>query len=78
MLKQHCFCGAGEGDEKGKIMGIFRSLGALSRALGPFLACTGTYYICESFHFDNSIKPSVDVSLGVGHGSFVLQMILFS
>lgn len=32
---------AGEGDEKGKVMGIFRSLGALSRALGPVTACTG-------------------------------------
>ena len=34
-----CF---GEGDEKGKVMGIFRSLGALARALGPFAACAGT------------------------------------
>lgn len=33
----------GEGDEKGKIMGIFRSLGALSRALGPFVACASQY-----------------------------------
>jgi len=31
----------GEGDEKGKVMGIFRSLGALSRATGPFVACVG-------------------------------------
>ena len=31
----------GEGDEKGKVVGIFRSLGALSRAIGPFVACTG-------------------------------------
>ncbi|XP_003383919.1 PREDICTED: major facilitator superfamily domain-containing protein 10-like [Amphimedon queenslandica] len=30
----------GESDEKGKILGIFRSIGALSRAFGPFLACT--------------------------------------
>lgn len=29
----------GEGDEKGKVMGIFRSMGALSRAIGPFIAC---------------------------------------
>ena len=32
---------AGEGDEKGKVMGIFRSLGALARAVGPITACTG-------------------------------------
>ena len=31
----------GEGDEKGRVMGIFRSLGALARALGPFAASTG-------------------------------------
>jgi len=31
----------GEGDEKGKVMGIFRSLGALARALGPTVACAG-------------------------------------
>lgn len=37
---------SGKGDEKGKVMGIFRSLGALSRALGPFLACTGIYTLC--------------------------------
>jgi MFS family permease len=30
----------GEGDEKGKVMGIFRSLGALARAVGPITACT--------------------------------------
>jgi len=33
----------GEGDEKGKVMGIFRSLGALSRAIGPTVACAGIY-----------------------------------
>ncbi len=32
---------AGDGDEKGKVMGIFRSLGSLARALGPLVACTG-------------------------------------
>ncbi len=31
----------GEGDEKGKIMGIFRSLGALARAIGPLISCSG-------------------------------------
>ena len=35
------FHSSGEGDEKGKVMGIFRSLGALSRALGPTIACAG-------------------------------------
>ncbi|XP_065920983.1 major facilitator superfamily domain-containing protein 10-like [Dysidea avara] len=43
----------GEGDEKGKVMGIFRSLGALARALGPTVACA-VYWrygaeICYSF-----------------------------
>ena len=38
----HVLPALGQGDEKGKVMGIFRSLGALSRALGPFLACAGT------------------------------------
>lgn len=35
LVSQH-----GSDAEKGRIMGIFRSLGALSRALGPGLACT--------------------------------------
>jgi len=30
----------GGDDQKGTIMGIFRSLGALARALGPVFACT--------------------------------------
>ncbi len=34
---------SGEGDEKGKVMGIFRSLGALARAFGPLFACAGIY-----------------------------------
>ena len=38
------FSQTGEGDEKGKVMGIFRSLGALARALGPATACTGKYF----------------------------------
>ena len=45
MHNYHCYnllLALGQGDEKGKVMGIFRSLGALSRALGPFLACAGT------------------------------------
>ena len=28
-------------DQKGTIMGVFRSLGALARALGPVVASTG-------------------------------------
>lgn len=30
----------GNADQKGKIMGIFRSLGAFARAIGPFVSCT--------------------------------------
>ena len=40
-LITNTFLSLGEGDEKGKVMGIFRSLGALSRATGPFVACVG-------------------------------------
>jgi hypothetical protein len=29
----------GDATQKGKIMGIFRSLGALARATGPFFSC---------------------------------------
>ena len=32
-------CILGNAAEKGKIMGIFRSLGALARATGPFFSC---------------------------------------
>ena len=31
----------GNADQKGKVMGIFRSLGALARAIGPVVSCTG-------------------------------------
>ena len=31
----------GGDDQKGTIMGVFRSLGALARALGPVIASTG-------------------------------------
>ena len=31
----------GGDDQKGTIMGVFRSLGALARALGPVVASTG-------------------------------------
>ncbi|KAJ7385543.1 Major facilitator super domain-containing protein 10 [Desmophyllum pertusum] len=30
----------GNADQKGKVMGIFRSLGALARAIGPIVSCT--------------------------------------
>ena len=33
-----CLC-VGEGTEKGKVLGIVRSIGALGRAIGPFVAC---------------------------------------
>lgn len=32
---------SGTNDQKGKIMGIFRSLGALARGIGPFVYCSG-------------------------------------
>ena len=37
----HIFYLTGDVNEKGVIMGIFRSLGALSRAIGPFVASIG-------------------------------------
>ena len=36
-------CHIGPEDQKGTIMGIFRSLGALSRAFGPVAASAGKY-----------------------------------
>jgi hypothetical protein len=30
----------GNFDQKGTVLGIFRSLGALARAIGPIVACT--------------------------------------
>ena len=33
----------GGDDQKGTIMGVFRSLGALARALGPVMASTGNF-----------------------------------
>ena len=44
-----CFSVIGEGDEKGKITGIVRSLGALARSFGPLLTCGGEVDLC-SFH----------------------------
>ena len=38
----------GGDDEKGTIMGIFRSLGAMARAVGPVLASTGKYLLRDS------------------------------
>jgi len=32
----------GRDDQKGTVMGVFRALGALARALGPVFASTGT------------------------------------
>ena len=38
---QHLLTYLGNADQKGKVMGIFRSLGALARAIGPVVSCTG-------------------------------------
>ena len=38
----------GEGDEKGKITGIVRSLGALARSFGPLLTCGGEVHDVHS------------------------------
>lgn len=34
----------GKHDQKGTVLGIFRSLGALARALGPTVACIGKLF----------------------------------
>ena len=31
----------GNADQKGEVMGMFRSLGALAQAIGPVVSCTG-------------------------------------
>ena len=43
----------GNAGQKGKVKGIFRSLGALARAIGPVVSCTG--------------KPSVLIGSPLGH-----------
>lgn len=35
----------GPEDQKGTILGIFRSLGALARAIGPIIASTGNFIL---------------------------------
>jgi hypothetical protein len=32
-------------EQKGTVMGVFRSLGALARALGPIVASIGKYFL---------------------------------
>ena len=43
VLFHFCIDFPGSDDEKGKVMGIFRSIGALARAVGPFLSCLGKH-----------------------------------
>ena len=40
----------GSTEHKGKLISIFRSIGALARGFGPFLACTGTC-ICRDYFY---------------------------
>lgn len=35
----------GNDDQKGSVLGIFRSLGALARAVGPVVGCICKYHI---------------------------------
>ena len=51
---------SGEGDEKGKVMGIFRSLGALARALGPVIACTGIHTITIAVVYVSVALPHIN------------------
>jgi len=52
----------GEGDEKGKVMGIFRSLGALARALGPTVACAGNVSVLRiTITLTNNVYVFCDV-----------------
>lgn len=57
-------------DEKGTIIGIFRSLGALSRAVGPVIASTGEnqYSVLSVAHvlcFHCGVYDKCHISLNV-------------
>lgn len=43
----------GKHDQKGTVLGIFRSIGALARAVGPIFASIGNFFflwiLCVSF-----------------------------
>ena len=57
----------GGDDQKGTIMGVFRSLGALARALGPMVASTGrVQYMCSIYCLTITIglKSLFDISRG--------------
>ncbi len=50
-----CVC-VGEDSEKGKVLGIIRSIGALGRAFGPFVACTGKTLVLLCVVFLRSLQ----------------------
>ncbi|KAK3750775.1 hypothetical protein QZH41_015318 [Actinostola sp. cb2023] len=45
LIIRHRIIYLGTDDQKGKIMGIFRSLGALARGLGPFVFCSAYWCV---------------------------------
>ena len=51
----------GSAEQKGTVMGIFRSLGALARAVGPMLASTREYNPVHSVHKHNSFRSHLAV-----------------
>ena len=58
----------GSAEQKGTVMGIFRSLGALARAVGPMLASTREYHLgppglLQTQFISASIKPTLTVTV---------------
>ena len=65
------FFSIGQEDEKGKVMGIFRSMGALARALGPVVACSGEADLCSGFLHVSSLPPPTTQCSGAMVPAFV-------
>ena len=62
-LYSYLLSSEGQEDEKGKVMGIFRSMGALARALGPVMACSGEGDLCNDFLCISSLPPPTTPSV---------------
>ena len=55
----------GDTTQKGKIMGIFRSLGALARATGPFFSCASKFHYFCIVDVLSSLHPSITFYLSL-------------
>ena len=61
------FAFVGSASERGRVMGIFRSLGALSRAIGPALCCSSksSCIACLAFPRVGSSRTALCVTCSV-------------